>query len=460
MTRSDALKNVATVAGLAVVYFVAGKFGLQLAYVHASATAVWPCTGIAIAALLVFGYRVWPGILIGALVTNLTTAGTVETSLVIAMGNTLEAVAGCYLVSRFAGGKEAFARATDIFKFALLAGVLATTVSATIGVTTLAVAGFANGTGFGSIWCTWWLGDAVGAVTVTPLLLLWWENPRLRWTRRKGTELAVLFSGLFATSWIVFGNSFHSELKNYPLEYLCIPFLIWAAFRFGRRKAATALCALSVIAAWGTSHGYGPFAWETQNASMLLMQAFMGIMAITTLALAAEVTEHKRAEERVRHLAVSDPLTGLANYRQLVEALETEIKRYGRNERPFVVLLLDLDGLKKINDALGHIAGSRALCRLADMLRLYSREMDTAARYGGDEFVLILPETDPEAARQVAQRISKRLAEDGEEPKLSVSIGMAVFPDDGETSNEILGAADRDLYREKGVPKKRFLLPS
>jgi diguanylate cyclase (GGDEF)-like protein len=460
MTRPDVTKNLATVAGLAVVYFVAGKLGLQLAYVHASATAVWPCTGIAIAALLVFGYWVWPGILIGAFVVNLTTAGSVETSVGIAIGNTLEGLAGCYLVSRFAGGKEAFARAQDIFKFALLAGMVATSVSATIGVVTLAAAGFADWAAFGSMWCTWWLGDAVGAVTVTPLLLLWWENPRLRWTRQQITELAFLFLGLFATGWVVFGKPFHSELKNYPLEYLCIPFLIWAAFRFGRRKAATALCVLSMIAVWGTLHGYGPFARESQNASLLLMQAFMGIMAVTTLALAAEVTEHKRAEERVRNLAVSDPLTGLANYRQLVEALETEIKRFGRNERPFVVLLLDLDGLKKINDAMGHLVGSRALCRLADMLRLYSREMDTAARYGGDEFVLILPETDLEAARLVAQRISKRLAEDGEEPRISVSIGTAVYPDDGETVNEILGAADRDLYREKGVPKKRFLLPS
>jgi len=460
MTRSDAIKNVATVAGLAVVYFVAGKLGLQLAYVHASATAVWPCTGIAVAALLVFGYRVWPGILIGAFLVNLTTAGSVATSIVIAAGNTLEGLAGCYLVSRFARGKEAFARAQDIFKFALLAGMVATSVSATIGVATLAIGGFADWAVFGSIWCTWWLGDAVGAVTVTPLLLLWWENPQLKWTREQVMELAFLFFGLFSTGWAVFGKPFHSELKNYPLEYLCIPFLIWAAFRFGRRKAATALCALSMIAVWGTLHGYGPFARESQNASLLLMQAFMGIMAVTTLALAAEVTEHKRAEERVRHMAVSDPLTGLANHRQMVEALETEIKRFGRNERPFVVLLLDLDGLKKINDALGHIVGSRALCRLADMLRLYSREMDTAARYGGDEFVLILPETDAEAARMVAQRISKRLAEDGEEPKISVSIGMAVYPQDGETVNEILGAADRDLYCEKGVPKKRSLLPS
>ncbi len=460
MKRPDVLKNAATVAGLAVVYFVAGKLGLQLAYVHASATAVWPCTGIAIAAILLFGYRVWPGILIGAFFVNVTTAGSVATSIVVAGGDTLEALAACYLVSRFAGGKEAFARAQHIFKFALLAGMAATTISATVGVITLAASGFADWAQFWSIWCTWWLGDAVGAITVTPLVLLWWENPQLKWTREQATELAVLFLGLFATGWMVFGKPFHAELKNYPLEYLFIPFLIWAAYRFGRRMAAAALCGLSILAAWGTLQGYGPFARESQNTSLLLMQAFMGIMAITMLALAAEVTEHKRAEERVHNLAVSDPLTGLANYRQLVEALETEIKRFGRNERPFVVLLLDLDGLKKINDEQGHLVGSRALCRLADMLRLYSREMDTAARYGGDEFVLILPETDAEAARLVAQRISKRLAEDGEEPKISVSIGMAVYPDDGETSNEILGAADSDLYREKGVPKKRFLLPS
>src|SRR6202790_2559781 len=108
MTRSDVLKNVATVAGLAVVYFVAGKLGLQLAYVHASATPVWPCTGIAIAALLIFGYRVWPAIFAGAFFVNLTTAGTILTSLGIATGNTLEALAGCYLVIRFASGRNAF----------------------------------------------------------------------------------------------------------------------------------------------------------------------------------------------------------------------------------------------------------------------------------------------------------------------------------------------------------------
>jgi len=459
MDRSQLLKNLEKAAILAAIYFVAGKLGLKLAFVHASATTIWPCTGIALASFLVYGYGVWPGVMVGAFLVNLTTAGSAATSIGIAIGNTLEGVVGCYLVNRFARGRDLFARAQDIFKFALLAGMVSTAVSATMGVTILVAGGFASWASYGPIWCTWWLGDAVGAVVVTPLLLVWRENPRLKWTREQATELALLFLGLFLTGWVVFGGHFHSALKNYPLEYLCIPFLIWAAFRFGRRKAATAVTALAGIAAWGTLHGYGPFARESQNTSLLLLQSFMGIMAITTLVLAAEVAEHRRADEHVRHLAVSDPLTGLANYRQLLEALDMEIRRYGRTERPFAVLVLDLDGLKKINDAYGHLAGSRALCRLANVLRLHSREVDTAARYGGDEFVLVLPETEPDAARLVAQRISKQVADDGEEPKITVSIGMAMYPEDGETMIQILSAGDRDLYREKGFPKKT-LLPS
>src|SRR6266436_3770142 len=449
MVRSRFLKDLAALAVLAAVYFAAGKLGLKLAFVNASATAVWPCTGIALAAFLILGYRVWPAILAGAFLVNWTTAGSVATSLGISSGNTLEGVVGCYLVTRFAGGQHSFERAHDVFKFGFLAGMVSTTVSATIGVTSLALGGFAEWAMYGPIWCTWWLGDAVGAVVVTPLALLWRENPRLEWTRKQMLELAFLFPGLFLTGWIVFGGRFHAALKNYPFEYLCIPFLIWAAFRFGRRKAATAICVLAAIAAWGTLHGYGPFSRESQNTSLLLLQSFIGIMAITALALAAEVTEHKHADEHIRRLAVTDPLTGLANYRRLVEAFDSEIKRYGRTGRPFAVLLLDLDGLKKVNDAHGHLVGSRALCRLANILRIHCREIDTAARYGGDEFVLVLPETDSEAARRVAERICERLRDEHEEPPISVSTGTAIYPQDGGTIDKLFGAADRTLYAQK-----------
>jgi len=460
MVRSRFLKDLAALAVLAAVYFAAGKLGLKLAFVNASATAVWPCTGIALAAFLILGYRVWPAILAGAFLVNQTTAGSVATSLGISVGNTLEGVVGCYLVTRFAAGRKAFERAQDVFKFAFLAGVVSTAVSATIGVTTLALAGFASWTIYGSMWSTWWLGDAVGTVVVTPLLILWWENPRLNWTRKQLIELVLLFLGLFFTGWIIFGGRFHAALKNYPLEYLCIPFLIWAAFRFGRRKAATAIFLLAAIATWGTSQGFGSFARESQNTSLLLLQSFIGIMAVTAMTLAAEFTEHQRTDEYVRQLAVTDPLTGLANYRRLLDALDSEIKRYDRAGRPFAVVLLDMDGLKMINDTYGHLVGTEAICRLANILRIHCRAMDTAARYGGDEFVLVLPETESPDALRVANRIAERLSTDGDDPPVTVSTGTAVYPHDGKTIDELLAAADHVLYLKKGSSKRKLYQPT
>jgi diguanylate cyclase (GGDEF)-like protein len=442
-------EDLAIVAVLAAVYFGTAKLGLRFAFVNPSATALWAPTGIALAAFLIFGFRVWPGVFLGAFFANLTTAGTVLTSIGIATGNTLEGVAGCYLIGRFARGPQAFERAQDIFKFAFLAGIVSTAISATVGVTSLSLAGFAGWREFGPIWRTWWLGDGVGAVVVTPLVLLWKENPRLNWTREQIVELTFLFLGLFFTLWIVFGGRFHSEVKNYPLEYLCIPFLIWAAFRFGRRKAATATCVLAGIAIWGTLQGFGPFSRETLNTSLLLVQSFVGIVAVTSLALAAEVSERKRADERVQQLVATDPLTGLANYRRLIEALELEIKRYGRSGRPFAILFFDLDGLKKINDTHGHLVGSQALCRLGEVLRAHCRQVDTPARFGGDEFAVVLPETTSAQAQQIAARIRDRIASDGEIPPISASVGSAVFPDDGESIDKLLSAADRALYGMK-----------
>ena len=168
-----------------------------------------------------------------------------------------------------------------------------------------------------------------------------------------------------------------------------------------------------------------------------------------TLVSAFDFTKRKYAEEKIQLLAVTDPLTGLGNYRRLLEALDAEVKRTARTGRPFALLLLDLDQLKKINDRYGHLIGSQALCRLADILLVDCRTIDTAARHGGDEFALILPETTAEAARFVASRIHKRLAMDTRQPRLSVSIGMAVYPEGGETIEALLRAADRELYRIK-----------
>jgi len=162
-----------------------------------------------------------------------------------------------------------------------------------------------------------------------------------------------------------------------------------------------------------------------------------------------DVTAQRASEDNLRHLAATDALTGLANYRRLSEVLESEIKRSDRSGRAFAVLVFDLDGMKEINDRYGHLAGNRALCRLAKIFRFSSRSIDTPARYGGDEFAIVLPETGVNEARLVGVRICEGLANDLEEPALSVSVGVAVYPEDGRTIETLLQTADRALYKMK-----------
>ena len=166
-----------------------------------------------------------------------------------------------------------------------------------------------------------------------------------------------------------------------------------------------------------------------------------------------DVTKQRQLEDHLRQQAARDPLTGLFNYRHLAEVLDMEIKRSERTGREFALLLFDLDGLKKINDRYGHLTGSHAICRVADVLS-FCRDIDTAARYGGDEFAVVLPETGAEAANQVAQRICDSIANDGMGPLLSVSIGVAVYPHDGERIEALLRKADVAMYTMKARKHK------
>ena len=165
--------------------------------------------------------------------------------------------------------------------------------------------------------------------------------------------------------------------------------------------------------------------------------------------IAEDVTRQREVEDHLRRLAASDSLTGLANYRHLVDVLDFEIKRSNRTNRQFALLFFDMDGLKRINDRHGHMAGSQALCRLADVLVSCCRGIDTPARFGGDEFAVVLPETNAEEANLVARRICERIANDGNEPRLSVSVGVAVYPHNGDTIEKLLREADSALYSMK-----------
>jgi diguanylate cyclase (GGDEF)-like protein len=169
------------------------------------------------------------------------------------------------------------------------------------------------------------------------------------------------------------------------------------------------------------------------------------------LGLAMDITERKWAEERIFRMAVTDPLTGLANYRTFRRVLDREMRRSERTKRPLTLLLFDMDGLKAINDAHGHLVGSRSLCRLAKALQSNCRAVDVSARFGGDEFAVILPDTDLSEAHQVARRISDFLQREEEQPQISASFGGAVYPSEGSTAEQLIAAADRALYQQKNL---------
>src|SRR5881398_2763695 len=293
---------------LAIIYFIIGKLGLMLASLHASASPVWPSAGIALAATLLFGYRVWPAIFVGAFLVNLTTAGNVATSLAIASGNTLEAICGAWLVNRFAGGTTVFDRPQGVFKFAL-AAVVSTIISPAFGVTSLALAGFADWANYGAIWLTWWLGDTTSDLLIAPLIILWSIASKRRWNRREAVEVGILLLLLFVLSEAVFGGWLTISARNYPIAFICGAIVIWTAFRFTQRETATCIFILSAIAIWGTLHSFGPFAAETENQSLLALQYWTAVVTITAMALSAGMAERGRAEEALRE---SEARTNLA----------------------------------------------------------------------------------------------------------------------------------------------------
>jgi diguanylate cyclase (GGDEF)-like protein len=432
---------------LTLLYVISGKLALHLAFLHPSATAVWPNSGIALAALLILGTDVWPCIFVGAFLVNISTAGSLATTAAITIGNTLEAVVGAWLVRRFASGKDSVFRSLDFLKFAILAGLVSTSLCATVAVTSLCLGGLAGWKAYWAVWSTWWLGDMGGDLVIAPVILLWASgrgNP-WKWNRLR-LEAVLLLLCVVLAGQIVFNGILFPSGKNYPLEYLCMPFLAWAALRFGRRESSVAMLIFSGIAIWGTLCGFGPFRRESLNESLVLLQAFLGVSATLTMILSAEVSERRRAEAEARSLATSDSLTGLGNHRKLVDALDAEIRRCTRTTNKFAFLILDLDRLKGINDLYGHVTGNRALCRVANVLRLQCRDYDVTARYGGDEFAIVLPNANRQTARNVAYRIREELTADTERPPISVSVGIAVWPEDGITVEDLVLTADKELY--------------
>lgn len=310
---------------------------------------------------------------------------------------------------------------------------------------------------------SWWVSRIVLGLLFVVALLVEHFLPRSRHPRREiaGALLTVMGSTYLITAALRRlptevsphpGAVFPSPQQLLPAGIFLVA-LIWYRRRLDLEDSA--FDRTIYAAAWMNLAAQ----LAASQSQRLLDSPFVLAQALTVtsyaIALGGALLDNARLFEQVRHLAVSDPLTGLANYRRLLDVLEAETERTNRSGRPFAVLLIDLDGLKTINDTYGHLVGSHALNRLAHILRIHCRAIDTAARYGGDEFALVLPETLHEEAARVANRIRAVMAGDTEMPQLSASIGISIYNGHGERIEKLLSDADAQLYLEKSRRVKR-----
>jgi PAS domain S-box-containing protein len=316
----------AAVALLAVLYFGAAKMGLLAAVAHGVVSSAWPPAGLALAALLLWGIRFWPGVAIGAFLVNATSGVSLAGAAGIAVGNTLEALVGAWLLTRVVRFSPSLDRLRDVLALVLLAALLSPTISATIGVASLWLSGAIASTSLGPLWAVWWSGDAMGVVGVAPFILTWMVTPRVRLSFAQAVEAVALLPILVVVTDLLFKTPF-------SYVYAIFPVVSWAALRLGPRGAATATLLVSSMAIRYTLRGLGPFVASTPTHNLALLQTFMGLLATSALVLAALMTERKAAEAA---LSVSE-----AHYRLLFE----------RNPAPLWVYDIETLAFLAVNEA-------------------------------------------------------------------------------------------------------------
>jgi signal transduction histidine kinase/integral membrane sensor domain MASE1 len=327
---------IAGLIGIGLTYFALAKSGLALALIHPSASAIWPPTGFALAAIVLWGYRAWPAIFLAAMIANATAAGSIGTAISIATGNTLEALVGAALINVWSNGRDTFSTANTVAKFAVICVVLATPISATVGITTLAMAGYAEWANFADIWLTWWLGDMISALVVTPVVILCALRDARAFRRTELIESAAVISLAVVVGFVAFNPLFKHSQHPDPLGFLAVLPLLWAALRRGPRDTAVVSLILACFSIWETFSGAGPFAAASLNDSLLFVLVFLISVGVPSLALSADVAMRKTIEENLhrthteldRRVDVRTAELAAAN-----QALRDEVSRRAGTER-------------------------------------------------------------------------------------------------------------------------------
>jgi PAS domain S-box-containing protein len=279
----------------AALYFIAAQVGLEMAFVADQVSVIWPATGVGLALLVLRGRHLWPAIALGAFTAQLSSGAPLTAAVGIAIGSTLEAILGAELLARV-DFSAALKRVRDVASLFLVAAALTPIVSATVGVTSLCLAGVEPWSTYRVLWSVWWIGDAVGDVVFAPMIFVWADQLRRGWQLERLGEAFVLALALLILSLAVFAEG--SAQTRYPVHYLVIPAVIWSALRLGQHATATLIFGAFSVTVIATLGGRGPFVAQSMNASLLDVELFIAVVSVTGLFLGAAMAERNRAERR------------------------------------------------------------------------------------------------------------------------------------------------------------------
>jgi diguanylate cyclase (GGDEF)-like protein len=485
---------------VAIAYAICVNLSQEFATLPATVASVWFPSGMTLALVYLLGNRGILGIACGATYTLILSLFKINSTLPIfslllivvacTCGNVLQPLIATYLIKKFARHKHIFSHVNTVVLY-IAAAIFAPTVSATLGITSLAVTGLIEWQGYGISWATWWLGSALPHLIFTPTILLW-KALKQRNIQIRLREIILVLILFLCVSWISF-------IQGYPLAYLLLPILIWTVFRYGSFWSSVLVSMVSLIAILSTAQGHGLYIKGSPNDSLLLLQSFMAVFALTSLILSAVIDERTEAElllkqameslefqvvERTAELQQSesnlkqanlelkklvnlDGLTQIANRRCFDYHLELEWERLYREQQPMSLLLFDIDYFKRYNDCYGHPMGDECLIKIAQTAKeVLFRPADLLARYGGEEFAVILPNTDVKGASIVAEQIRIAIANlnidhqnSSIEDIVTISLGVAsLLPNSLQDHATLLQQADIALYIAKQCGRNRSVV--
>lgn len=485
---------------IAIAYAIGVRLSHEFATLPGTVASVWFPSGMTLALVYLLGDRVILGIICGS--TYALTLGLLKINpplpvfnillilIACACGNVLQPLIATHVIKRFAQHKNIFNHVNTVVLY-IAAAVFSPMISATLGITSLCITGVIKWDGYGISWMTWWLGSALPHLIFTPTILLW-KKTAYQHVQHRLTETILVILIFLCVSWIAF-------IRTYPLAYLSLPILIWTVFRYGSFFASLLVSIVSLIAILSTSQGHGLYIKDSPNESLLLLQSFMAVFALTSLILSAVIDERtearfllmqsienlesqviertaklqqsetslKQANLELEKLVNIDGLTQIANRRCFDDRLRIEWQRLSREGQPISLLLLDIDYFKLYNDCYGHQVGDDCLQEIAQALEkaLY-RPADLVARYGGEEFAAILPNTEINGAIIVAEEIRSAIANldiphqnSDISDIVTVSVGVtSLLPCPQQKPSTLIQQADIALYSAKQQGRNRAIV--